>query len=228
MADRNAPSYVKLTKDQAPLQEIRIDPGNDNQQPSQVPQTNQPTSVEMAAQTNQSNPTETAAQPIEPEVSRRNWISYFQYKPERDSANDVRNALLVVTALIAAATFQVGCNPPGGVWQETQTVEGKTNYAGKAIMASNGRAFTVFIFCNTFAFNSSVLVIIYLVYQFPFYLLTWMALCGLTFTYAFSVTALLPPEKSSDDKYLIMASVLPWMLSIVQELIKKCRARAAR
>ncbi|KAF5444879.1 hypothetical protein F2P56_033971 [Juglans regia] len=82
-------------------------------------QPNQPavSSLEMDAQP--------MMRPIQPDQTfRDDWVSYFQYKPERDSASDVRSALLVVMALIAAATFQAGLNPPGGVWQDNKNDHG--------------------------------------------------------------------------------------------------------
>jgi hypothetical protein len=57
--------------------------------------------------------------------SLRSEIKRFQYKPGKDSASDVRNALLVVATLIAAVTFQAGVNPPGGVWQEKYPKSGE-------------------------------------------------------------------------------------------------------
>ncbi|XP_042966313.1 uncharacterized protein LOC122299897 [Carya illinoinensis] len=66
-----------------------------------------------------------STQPNQPHrMSGADWLKYFRYMPERDSPSDVRNALLVVMALIAAATFQAALNPPGGVWQQTMNDNG--------------------------------------------------------------------------------------------------------
>ncbi|XP_040997853.1 uncharacterized protein LOC121243852 [Juglans microcarpa x Juglans regia] len=99
-------------------------------------QPNQPavSSLEMDAQ-----PIERLIQPDQKSADI-DLDSYFKYKPERDSANDVRNALLVVLALIAAATFQAGLNPPGGVWQDTKNDHGcclsKRNTRRRCIFSS--------------------------------------------------------------------------------------------
>jgi hypothetical protein len=74
----------------------------------------------------------------------------FQYDEVRDSPSDARNVLLVVVALIAAVTFQAGVNPPGGVWQEGDRV-------GRAIYASQKRAFYVFLISNTLALSTCIL-----------------------------------------------------------------------
>ncbi|KAF5455807.1 hypothetical protein F2P56_025344 [Juglans regia] len=98
--------------------------------------------------------------PIQPDQTfRDDWVSYFQYKPERDSASDVRSALLVVMALIAAATFQAGLNPPGGVWQDNKNDHGVNQEAGTAILGSYSHNCKVFFFFNTLAFSSSIYVI---------------------------------------------------------------------
>jgi hypothetical protein len=48
-----------------------------------------------------------------------NLIEYFKFKKGRDSPSEARSTLLVIAVLVATATFQVGVNPPGGVWQDT-------------------------------------------------------------------------------------------------------------
>lgn len=87
---------------------------------------------------------EMTAQPsTESHISKRDII---EFKPERDSANDIRNALLVVAALIASATFAAGVNPPGGVWQDNEN----NHVAGKSVLASHSKdSFTMFLFSNT-------------------------------------------------------------------------------
>jgi hypothetical protein len=156
-----------------------------------------------------------------PGISRGDSISRVQHSPERDSAGDIRSILLVVAALVAAATFQAAINPPGGVWQDTSVVDGKTHYAGKAIMASKPNAYRIFIFCNSMAFSSSTLIIAYLVFRIPFYLETYMALIALTATYCVSVATVVPPDTNS-DAYLI-ALCLPYVVSCTPRLFNWLR-----
>jgi hypothetical protein len=108
--------------------------------------------------------------PILPEAegSLRSEIDYFQYKRERgDFPNDVRNALLVVTTLIAAVTFQAGINPPDGVWHEIT----KIHVAEKWTTVYNNKLrFTISHLSNTAAFSTSISIIGLLIRGFPGYL----------------------------------------------------------
>ncbi|RVW12673.1 hypothetical protein CK203_116469 [Vitis vinifera] len=77
-----------------------------------------------------------ATQPNPPEDASHDFYAYYRFDPSRDTPDSARNTLLVVGALIAAATFQAGINPPGGVWQDKKTVDGVTTHPGKAILGS--------------------------------------------------------------------------------------------
>lgn len=131
--------------------------------------------------------------PIPPE--RRDSISLF--------------ALLVV----AAVTFQAAVNPSGGVWQDTND----NHYAGKAIIASNPSAYKAFIFCNSVTFSSSALVIFFLVFHSPFFLVTWMALLAMTATYLVSVDSVRPTEINSQP-FTYVGVFLPYLVSSVVRL----------
>ncbi|KAE8038548.1 hypothetical protein FH972_011047 [Carpinus fangiana] len=51
--------------------------------------------------------------------------------------NDMRSVILVAVALIAAATFQAGVSPPGGVWQDNNDghVPGRAVYSSQPLHA---------------------------------------------------------------------------------------------
>ncbi|KAL5566938.1 hypothetical protein UlMin_030102 [Ulmus minor] len=117
----------------------------------------------------------TTAGAVSPQkYSFRNFLKSFQYKVERDSEVEVRNTLLIVTALIAAVTFQAGINPPGGVWQDT---EKGNNTAGTAILSTKTKpAYAAFICSNTF----------------PFYQEIWLAAFTMVISYVSAVIALTP------------------------------------
>uniref|UniRef100_A0A7N2MIK8 PGG domain-containing protein n=1 Tax=Quercus lobata TaxID=97700 RepID=A0A7N2MIK8_QUELO len=63
-------------------------------------------------------------------VQPKNLVEYFKFKKGRDSPSDARNVLLVISVLVATATFQVGLTPPGGFWQDG-------SLAGRSILGSN-------------------------------------------------------------------------------------------
>ncbi|XP_022132046.1 uncharacterized protein LOC111005012 [Momordica charantia] len=55
-------------------------------------------------------------------------------------AQGERESLMVVATFVAAAAFQAGINPPGGVWQD----DGDPRYeAGKSIMAAKNESLYV-------------------------------------------------------------------------------------
>ncbi|KAL6134263.1 hypothetical protein ACLB2K_066495 [Fragaria x ananassa] len=163
-----------------------------------------------------------AAQPSDkPHVRKRDII---EVKPERDSANDIRNALLVVCTLIAAATFAAGVNPPGGVWQDSYN----SHVAGKSVLASYSKySFTMFLFSNSAAFSSSTMVIILLVCNFPFYLEIWIAMAGMTFTYGVSISSV-SPTGNIKSRYIYIALALPYILRATVEVLKRTRKFIAK
>lgn len=73
-----------------------------------------------------SNPSASVTSLVQP----KNLVEYFKFKKGRDSPSDARNVLLVISVLVATATFQVGLTPPGGFWQDG-------SLAGRSILGSN-------------------------------------------------------------------------------------------
>lgn len=177
--------------------------------------------VEMAAV----QPTGVSNQPTGVSNPRSRYTD-LMYDPERDTAKEVRNAMLVVAALISAATFAAGINPPGGVWQDDGIKNSTIKYhSGKSVFATNSlAAYKVFIFANAAAFSSANLVIGYLVFGFPYYLEIWGAMLCMSLTYGISVGAVTPPEDTSYTKYQWFAFAFPYMLRAIAYLWKKCCA----
>ncbi|XP_042486779.1 ankyrin repeat-containing protein BDA1-like isoform X2 [Macadamia integrifolia] len=49
-------------------------------------------------------------------------LKYFSFRVDLDTPNEIRNALFIVVALIATATYQTGITPPSDLWQDTNLV----------------------------------------------------------------------------------------------------------
>jgi hypothetical protein len=75
----------------------------------------------------------------------KSWLRFFQFEEGRDTPSDIGNVLLVISTLIAAVTFQVGLNLTGGIWQDDKD----GHNAGRAIYASRGGPYLVFLISNT-------------------------------------------------------------------------------
>ena len=131
--------------------------------------------------------------------TRKNWFRYFQFEEGRDTPSDIRNILLIIFTLVAAVTFQAGVNPPGGVWQDGPK-------AGRAIYASQKKAYYVFLIFNTLAFSNSILVILSLTHKFPFNFEIWVATISMAVTYGSAIFAVSPGDSVNFRFVLIIAA----------------------
>ncbi|PRQ50478.1 putative PGG domain-containing protein [Rosa chinensis] len=168
-----------------------------------------------------SNDVEMAAtQPTGDQTASRSKYD-LMYDPKRDTAKDVRNAMLVVAALISAATFAAGINPPGGVWQGD--IENSTQHSsGKSVLGTNSApAYKVFYFLNAVAFSSANVVISNLVYRFPYYPEIWAAMVSMSGTYGVSVAAVSPPGDAFYGRFIWFAIAVPYIIRIIVHYWKK-------
>uniref|UniRef100_A0A803NBX7 PGG domain-containing protein n=1 Tax=Chenopodium quinoa TaxID=63459 RepID=A0A803NBX7_CHEQI len=134
-------------------------------------------------------------------------------KTTKDRAwlEDHRTSLMVVASLIATMAFQVGINPPGGVWQDTNVVKDKygnkvleygsnnsTHYAGTSVWSYGHFNYNNVLVSNTIGLISSLSVILLLISGLPCkrHLLSvlritlWISVTATTLTYMFSVSNL--------------------------------------
>lgn len=136
--------------------------------------------------------------------------SFFCYSyTEIPYTQDSRNMLLVVATLITAITFQAGVSPPGGVWQDN--VAG--HVAGRAIYSSQKVPFHAFLLFNTLALSTSIVLLMSLTFNSPFFLYLWAAIAAMFGTYAAAVFAVAPDE-SVRFRYLFVAAAVPFAIRV--------------
>ncbi|XP_050116433.1 ankyrin repeat-containing protein BDA1-like isoform X3 [Malus sylvestris] len=135
------------------------------------------------------------------EQQKTNRWEYFQFKKGRDSPSDARTALLVVASLVATATFQVGLNPPNGIWQDSSDVNnngtGRSNEpahsAGQSIMGSYSEFFFVyFVVLNSIGFYFSLYTMSVLTSNFPLRLELQICIGAVYFAYSTAVYKIAP------------------------------------
>lgn len=138
--------------------------------------------------------------PTTPETSisqqSNNVVNYFKFKKGRDSPGEARSTLLVIAVLVATATYQVGVNPPGNVWQDNDPVEGissKGGLAGKSIWGSvNGIGFGLFMFFNSVGFTLALHMINMLTIKFPLQFELQICMAAMFSTYGTAVGSIAP------------------------------------
>ncbi|XP_042501839.1 ankyrin repeat-containing protein BDA1-like isoform X1 [Macadamia integrifolia] len=119
----------------------------------------------------------------------------------RDVPSDVRNALLVVVVLIVTATYQLGINPPGGLWQDNydpsssndinsnpssrvSRLEQLAHEAGTPVLATqNPGTFLTIMLLNYAALCLSVVITFSLTEGYPLRASVLIALCLILATY---------------------------------------------
>lgn len=163
-------------------------------------------------------------------------VNYFKFKRGRDSPSDARTALLVIAVLVTTATFQVGLNPPGGVWQDTSVsnstgiaISSKTepvHEAGGSILGSHTSVtYLIVMIFNTIGFSMSLYVISMLIANFPFQWEFQVCIIALYVTYNTSIAFMAP---SNMEAALIafssaFPSTIPFIVNLVRRLINTIR-----
>ncbi|KAG5563879.1 hypothetical protein RHGRI_000160 [Rhododendron griersonianum] len=157
-------------------------------------------------------------------------------------AKKLMPTLMVVSSLLATMAFQVGVNPPGGVWQE----DSEEHLAGKAILAYKYRkSYSCFMCFNTVGFLLSLFLIsLLIVSAVPAPRSRWgwilpitsvMTIMTTAFAYTYSVIVVSPKHMAAEIM-IILVSVIVWaylMLSFAGEAAivhapKKAKERISR
>ncbi|KAL7123114.1 hypothetical protein ACP275_01G085600 [Erythranthe tilingii] len=137
-----------------------------------------------------------------------------------------KDSLMIVASLIATMAFQVGVNPPGGVWQEDKLFDSEGNpevyphVAGFSVFASNyPEGYPRFYMINTISFIASLSIILLLMSGLPirrrFFMwilmvITWVAITAIALTYLLSITVLTPDNNVTLHSVLGLV-VLVWL-----------------
>lgn len=133
-------------------------------------------------------------------------FSYFKFDKERDSADQVRNAILVVAALVASASYQAVMSPPS-VFKEWP------RYSQ-----------LVFIFANTLAWSSSFTIIEMLTSSFPFQRELRLSYMSMGLAYGFIAAAQANITSSKAYALLMLCFYTPYLIRKVPMFVKKmCR-----
>ncbi|KAI5647533.1 hypothetical protein M9H77_33538 [Catharanthus roseus] len=162
--------------------------------------------------------------------------NYFKYDKLRDSPSEVRTTLLVLSVLIATATYQAVLSPPGGIWQDDYSPSNSTNngttysrahIAGQAVMGTNNMvSFGLFLIFNSIGFFMSLHMINFLTIGFPLQIELQVSIIALAATYDTCMTAL-TPVRSLSISYTIISVLLPIFITISTKVIRD-NAKKAR
>ncbi|XP_048135317.1 ankyrin repeat-containing protein BDA1-like [Rhodamnia argentea] len=159
------------------------------------------------------------------------WLKYFEYKRERDSPGDVRNALLVVAALIITATYQAVLQPPGGLWQDDSEPSSNSTSAtnnettshktGKAVWGNEyPAAYILFLIFNSIGFFASLQMIYYLTFGFPMQMELRVALFALTVTYDTAMVTL-TPNTFFNFFFVALSILVPVIIGLARQWVRK-------
>ncbi|XP_051149013.1 ankyrin repeat-containing protein ITN1-like [Andrographis paniculata] len=134
-----------------------------------------------------------------------------------------RDAIMVVAILIATMAFQVGVNPPGGVWQDDSGPDSNGLYphrAGEAIIAHNHpKSFKAFMRVNTIAFIASLSTILLLISGLPFrrrlfmwvlMVIMWLTITSTAATYAIAIAVVTPGKDRKSFNHVTEIALVVW------------------
>ncbi|PIN20953.1 26S proteasome regulatory complex, subunit PSMD10 [Handroanthus impetiginosus] len=154
------------------------------------------------------------------------------FQNQADWLKKKKSALMVVAILIATMAFQVGVNPPGGVWQEDKVdgpqgnqirsdLANRTHLAGFSILARNDHSqYIGFYIFNTISFIASLSIILLLMSGLPlrrrFFMwilmvVTWISITTTALSYLSSTSSLIPYDANVLLLDVVSSFVYGWI-----------------
>ncbi|KAG5564192.1 hypothetical protein RHGRI_000402 [Rhododendron griersonianum] len=140
-----------------------------------------------------------------------------------------KSTLMIVSSLMATMTFQVGVNPPGGVWSDSS----KDHIAGKAIIASTLvlDSYPILMCFNTVAFLLCLTTIYDLIVVLPAdkqdsgfaqsgflrFWFSWLTIMTVVFVYTFSVVVIAPFDNDGNPSFfteVIIITAMVWCILV--------------
>ncbi|WCJ25915.1 Ankyrin repeat family protein [Euphorbia peplus] len=133
-------------------------------------------------------------------IGHLNPLKYYRtlVTEVKKSSSETRNALMIVSTLIATVTFQPILNPPGGIYVDEEKFESYAN------IADNPIDFFVFMVPNTIGFFASLAVIIMMIHKFPLSSLLGLAARCMAASYIAGFLLIGPTSLSSTRLVLIV------------------------
>ncbi|KAM3323126.1 ankyrin repeat-containing protein BDA1 [Capsicum chacoense] len=151
---------------------------------------------------------------------KRGWfVDFLKYDIDRDSAESVREILVVVMMLMAMLTFQAALNPPGNLQQQQPNISVTDNIVDHLIHYSSH----IFLFFNSLGFFISLHVFHIITRAFPLRLELLLAVSAIGITYISCLMIKLPTYFC----YYLSVGV-PFLLAFVLNLSRSADLRPSK
>ncbi|KAF3615498.1 putative ankyrin repeat-containing protein-like [Capsicum annuum] len=151
---------------------------------------------------------------------KRGWfVDFLKYDIDRDSAESVREILVVVMMLMAMLTFQAALDPPGNLQQQQPNISVIDNIVDHLIHYSSH----IFLFFNSLGFFISLHVFHIITRAFPLRLELLLAVSAIGITYISCLMIKLPTYFC----YYLCVGV-PFLLAFVLNLSRSADLRPSK
>ncbi|XVF54847.1 hypothetical protein PTKIN_Ptkin05aG0214000 [Pterospermum kingtungense] len=160
------------------------------------------------------------------QLQQKELVEYFKFKNGRDSPSEAWDTLLIITTLVASATFQVAFNPPFGLWQDNYFPDqnngssnnntSKKHLAGSSILGTfSGVSFSFFALFNSIGFFVPLYMVKILTSKFPLEFQLAMCMLAMYFSYNNAIISISP-----EDVRLVVIIIIVILSSFTPVLCK--------